>query len=500
MRYFVLISFGLLAGCGHGDKAAPAISLPTIAETSDISVVRVDEGPTPFISWVNLQGHRLPALKTISYVIEPKPGTVSKPVHVTYSLAALRERGKIPDKQSLQLPLFGLYADYANLISISISFSDGSVQVIPLAVQTGVFVDPAGVYSRPTFIQRRISGSDLGFDFIVLKSNLGSPIVIDSDGEMRWAASGVASGVSSELVDNVFLIGDPQTNVLYHLELDGTLRSVPLEGPDYLRFHHNLDRGRTGLLGEFDTVRGVESTIAEFDSSGSIVKEWDLAKILSDYMAAHGDNASQFVRPGIDWFHSNAATYDPRDNSLLVSSRENFVLKLDYDTGELLWVFGDTEKYWASFPSLRAKALTLEQGGLIPIGQHGLSITADGLLMMFNNGFQSQHQPAGAPAGGSRDFSTVSAYQIDGASMVAREVWRFDYDESISSIVCSSAYEAADRSLLIDYAYADAGTHARIVGLDPDHHVVFDIQYENPGGCNTSWNAIPIAFENLSFG
>ena len=43
----------------------------------------------------------------------------------------------------------------------------------------------------------------------------------------------------------------------------------------------------------------------------------------------------------------------------MVSSRENFVMKLDYHTGNIIWILWDPSKYWYTFPSLRAKALTL---------------------------------------------------------------------------------------------------------------------------------------------
>ena len=83
------------------------------------------------------------------------------------------------------------------------------------------------------------------------------------------------------------------------------------------------------------------------------------------------------MRPGVDWFHTNAAVYDASTRSLIVSSRENFIMSVDYDTGAIRWVLGDPTKYWNAFPSLRAKALTLTGSGLYPIGQHALSFTSD---------------------------------------------------------------------------------------------------------------------------
>src|SRR5688572_28794485 len=97
-----------------------------------------------------------------------------------------------------------------------------------------------------------------------------------------------------------------------------------------------------------------------------------------------------------------------------------------------------------------------------PIGQDAVSITHDGLLLLFNNGLGSLNQPAGAPAGESRSYSAVSAYAIDVASRSAQEAWRFDHGQSILSDFCSSAYESgAGASVLVSYAVADGRTHAR---------------------------------------
>jgi hypothetical protein len=283
------------------------------------------------------------------------------------------------------------------------------------------------------------------------------------------------------------------------LELDGTETAATLSSPTYTKFHHNIDPGKTGLLGEFDTLSDRDSTIGEFTFSGGLLKEWNFATIVRELMAGAGDDPSLFVRPGIDWFHSNATAYDPRDDSLLVSSRENFVINVDYETGAIRWVLGDPTKYWWTLPSLRAKALTLTGSGLYPIGHHAISITSDGLLLLFNAGRESENQPVGAPRGESRTYSAVSAYRIDAAAMTATEEWSFDYGETLYSAHCSSVYEGPERSVLISYALADGGLHARLVGLDSAHEVVFDFQYENRRGCGTSWNAIPVPLENMRF-
>lgn len=468
-------------------------------------VAGTEPGVSPFISLVSLAGPGVPDLAAIEFTIAPRPGSVSRPVKVRYSMAALAGRGDVSaDNGSVQMPVFGLYAGYENQVSLLLLFQDGSTRTLAVAIATPAYIDPSASYGQPTIVKARAAGSALGFDFFVMKSALGSPVIVDTDAQIRWVASGVTNSSSAAIQDDEFVIGDAATPTVYRLRLDGTLATSPLQSATYTMFHHNIDPGRQGLLAEVDTAIGtvvnLESTVAEIDDQGLVLRQWDLAAILSAYMTSQGDDASAFVRPGADWFHNNAATYDRGDDSIIVSSRENFVIKLDYATGNIIWILGDPTKYWYTFPSLRAKALTLAAGGLYPLGQHATTIISGGLLMLFNDGLGSVSQPAGAPAGASRTYSAVSAYSIDEASMTAQNVWNFDYGQTLYSKICSSAYEAAGQSILVDYAVPDNYAQARLVGLDANHDVVFDFQYpQDPTmPCSISWNALPIALDHLS--
>lgn len=511
VRVFWRLAAGLAAGvltaCGGSGPtattplAASAALTPSQASTSDIALVGAQPGVSPFISFVNLVGQGVPDLTAIEFTIAPKPGSVSQPVHVVYGYPALVARGFVPYQYFVTLPVFGLYADYENQVSLQLNFLDGSTLNLATSVTTAAYTDPTGIYSQPTVRVPRPANSALGFNFFVMKSGLGSPVIVDTDAEIRWVVPGVANAISTAFQDDEFVIGNPASPTLYRLRLDGGIAQSAVDSTSYTLFHHNIDPGKLGLFAEFnatiDGVNDIETTVGEITDHGAVLNQWDLAAILSDYMTSQGDDASAFVRPGVDWFHNNATTYDPSDDSIIVSSRENFLIKLDYSTGNIIWILGDPTKYWYTFPSLRAKALTLAAGGLYPIGQHGISLTSDGLLMLFNDGLDSANQPAGAPAGAARTYSAVSAYSIDAASMTAQNVWNFDYGQSIYSNICSSAYESAGQWILVDYAVADDYRHARLVGLDPDHNVVFDFQYSTTP-CNTSWNALPIALDNLT--
>lgn len=484
----------LLTACGGGALQA---------DSSDIEPVASRQGVTPFIHFVDLRGKSVSQLTAVVFRVEPKAGTQSTAVLVRYAKEALeRKHYASHDGDTMTVPLFGLYAGHLNRITLLLVFKDASTQTLSLDIPTAAYADPSQIYDRPTILKKRTAGSELGFSFFAMKSALGTPVVVDTDGEIRWVAAGVANGRSAVFHRNAFVIGDQTSTAFYQLELDGSLSERRLMGAGYTKFHHNIDPGKQGLLAEMDAefngVANLETIVAEFDDAGTVLREWNFESLLAAYMRSQNDDPAKFVRPGTDWLHINAATYDARDNSLIVSSRENFVFKVDYDSGALMWILGDPTKYWYSFPSLRAKALTLEGGGLYPIGQHATSITSDGLLMVFNDGGPSFNQPVGAPAGESRSWSAVSAYAIDPVARTAREAWRFDHNQSIRSDICSSAYEAHGGSLLVAYSVASSRTRARLVGLDPARNVVFDFEYRT-FSCNTSWNAVPVPFDGMQF-
>ena len=496
-----------LCGCGGGSGGTSVTPNGTQAQTqaqqSDISIVGSQPGVTPFISSVRIFGVGVSNVTSLTSTISPMPNSVSQPVNVTWSRTALSGSGYL-QANLINLPVFGLYAGYQNQVSFQLAFGDGSVQQLQYQISTKPYTDPTGVYLNPTIIKARAPGSNLGFNFFILKSQLGSPVIVDTDGQVRW----VVPAVSTQAVyfaNGQFVTGSGTSASVTLLQLDGTQPTLPptdLPQPLLLMFTHNIDPGPSGLLAEFNGIddlgASIDDIVAEISpfSGQPPFQTFDMADILTTYMQNNGDDPSAFVRPGHDWFHVNASTYDPSDNSVIVSSRENFLIKVDYSTHDIVWIFGDPTKYWYTFPSLRAKALTLDAGGDYPIGQHGVSVTSDGYVMVFNNGLASVNQPSGEPAGLSRTYSEVSAYSVNAATMTAQNAWNFNYGQSIYSAICGSSYEAGN-TYLVDFATSDNGKEARLVGLDRNQNVVFDFQYASPSLCGVGWNAIPIPMENL---
>lgn len=458
-----------------------------------------------FISALDLTGLDTNKIKNVSFNIKTKEGNHAKSVSATYDWNYLSKNNLYDTANNrIQIPIFGLYSDYLNELTINIQLIDDSTYSFKKTLATAAYIDSIGIYDNVGISIK--PSSTPSYSYFYLKGSKKSPIIMDVDGEVRWDTDIKRSSSSSAFMENNFLTGSTKSKVIDVLSLYGKTDSFTVDGTvmgSDAYFHHNIDQGKTGILIELDGTTGgalkIESFLSEIDSKGKIIKEWDLGKIFSEYMLQEGDDPSNFVRDGVDWFHMNAAAYDPADDTLLVSSRENFVVKLDYNTGKIIWLLGDETKHWYSYPSLQKLALSLSSGQT-PIGQHAVSITKGGKLMLFNNGRRSFNNPAGTPTGIDLATSQTAIFDIDSQNKTAQVAWSFD--DGIYSDICSSIYEdklSDQGDFLINYAAADNRTRVIIQGLNKDKQKLFEFTYPSPTPCATSWNATQIPLENIHF-
>jgi arylsulfate sulfotransferase len=460
--------------------------------------IKVFDGPTPFIRFVQTHVSNVPGFTFAQFLIWPKTGSDTRPVKARYSRSYLEARGYFdPQTGNLTVPVFGLYAGRPNRVMITLGFDDRARRIKRFAVTITTPAYNGGTYSNPTVVQPRSPGTILSYDFIMLKNYADpiTPIVIDTDAEIRWIGTAGVGAQNSMLFDNAFYVTSGTS--LLRTEFDGVTTPVAdYSGIGVTGFHHNIDPGREGMILDVDTVSQIESVNIEVDAAGNVLRTWNFADIISAAMIAGGNDPSEFVYPApTDWFHNNACAYRSSDNSLINSSRENFVIAVDYDSGAIKWILGDPTKHWYEFSSLRAFALTLAPGTLPPIGEHAVSITSDDQLLLFDNGTGSNFQQ---PPGETRDYSAPRKYQIDLDAFVATETWHYYPDPSVYSPFCSSVYEDAPNNYLIDYTLGGPFVYTGIVGLDASGNVAFNYQYEELAFCGTAWNAIQIHWENLN--
>jgi len=486
----------LLTACSHSDD-------DTQAEDARLRVVAQAPGATPFVANLTLALDDASHLASITYTVAARPGTHSKPMSATYTRDWIERTGawRAADRQ-LVIPVFGLYAGHANGVTLSAAFQDKSTSEERLTVTAPAYAGPALVYNTPEVRTARNAAAHPGFDYMLVKNGAYAPAVLDSDGHLRWIADTlpVNSSAPTWFSGDAFYVGSQNAPSFYRVEFSGAYTTIPLASTRYTNFHHDLAPGKQGMLAELDGIEAgvpkIESILAEISPAGEVLKEWDLGAIFRAAMRAGGDDPANFVRDGVDWFHMNSAIYVAADDSLLVSSRENFVVKLDYKTGHIKWLLGDTTKHWhADYPSLRALALRLT-AGKAPIGQHSLSIASNGELLLFNNGYGSLSQPPGTSPGVTRDFSTPSRYRIDEAARTAAETWAHAPQPPIYSAICSSVYETTPGKHVVGYSAAEGGTQNRLLAVDSAGQVAFDYVYPATP-CSAVFIAQPIGFSGL---
>jgi arylsulfate sulfotransferase len=473
------------------------VALATQADDTIITIDHKIAGATPFLSQLTLSVSDTASIKSIDFTIAPKPGSSTRPLSATYSSSYLDERGDI-GTGTIFLPLYGLYDAYTNTVTLTYFFNDGSSKQDSTAITTTAFDDPCG-YKTPTILQPKTESNSLSYDYVLLKGACStySPAIIDTDGALRWVGTAALKFYSLAFFENsIYIAHGP---LLYRNDLDGTVNLLGDYGSVGVNdFHHNVDRGKFGLLFEADTDSYLETVIMEIDAEGKLLQTWNMADIISAAMIAGGDDPAQFVFAAPDdWFHSNAVTYNRADDSLIVSSREDFLICIDYATGAIKWILGDPEKAWYQFPSLRQFALNLAPGSLPPIGQHAVSITYDQDILVLDNGKNSEFQQ---PPGAVRTYASPRKYHLDLNTMTATEVWNYPMDESVNSPYCGSVYEDLPLNYLVDYAAVleDQAYHARILGLDATGEKVFDYQYPT-AGCLAIFNAVPLHLESTAF-
>ena len=490
--------------------ALAACLLPQCAYAGTASVTGTTAGVTPFLA--NVAATYTGTLQSVSYEILPKSGSVTRPFMASYAAQYLASTGAMNSGSSVTVPVFGLYAGYTNTVYMYFYFTDGTQSAQTVTFTTAAYTDPCSQMNLPSLTQSRANTSDLNYDFFILKDicSANDPAILDTDGNIRWVGQANDGTSAVALYNNAIYLSDNHTGVLQmQLTTDAVTKIGDYAAAPYnvtYTGHHNIDPGRDGLILDVNTSSETEAVNLEINPlTGAVLNSWDLGQIISAAMTAGGDNPSTFVLgTSADWFHNNATAYNPADNTLIVSSRENFVIAVDYDTPadgqkKIHWILGDNSKTWYTYPSLRAFALTpTNSSTLPPIGQHSVSIDHNNNLLLFDDGLQSLNQ---SPAGISRTYSAVREYVINDAALTATagSVY-YSPNPTIYNNICGSVYDVQG-TYLVDFPVAPASNGSQVIlqGLGATENLSFNLQYPGNTYCNGGWNAYPIPFKIFQF-
>src|ERR1700759_3612883 len=122
-------------------------------------------GATPFNAQIQILVTPAASLRSLRFTISPKPSSVTRRVSALYTVDYMQAHGYINSNTGVgNIPVFGLYSNYANTVTLTFDFGDGSPQTQVTTVTTPVFTEPCG-YTTPTVLQARTNSTALSYDF-----------------------------------------------------------------------------------------------------------------------------------------------------------------------------------------------------------------------------------------------------------------------------------------------------------------------------------------------
>ena len=326
---------------------------------------------------------------------------------------------------------------------------------------------------------------------------------LDAAGVVRWYMPGDAQDIH-QLPGGDFLFR--MDNIIRKMDVLGnvkrswhpTIRTavVPLPGGvpiDSSQFHHDVQQLPDGNLVTLTRKRRMVSdfpssdtnpnappqpalveydNIIEFTPDGTIVKSWDMLDILDPSRIGYG--VLQPTEPH-DWSHGNAVVHDPRDDSLIVSFREqDAVVKFSRETGELKWIIGPHDNWDPRF----------EQYLLTQIGepfewqyhQHAPKLLPNGNILIHDNG-NFRASPFDPPLDRRDNYTRAVEFEIDEQAMTIKQVWA--YGKDTEEVIYSGAGGDVDWLSTTDnvlITFRQDGRRPRVIEVNRDGRRVFDVE------------------------
>jgi arylsulfate sulfotransferase len=389
-----------------------------------------------------------------------------------------------------EVPVYGLYADMLNHVTISMTTIDGDSADTVVDLQT----EPTPVYIKNSILDKvNPTKYSPGFNFTYLDHK---PI-FDIDGNVRWYSTQTSWEVLARLQNGHYLftysVADKlEGDILIEQDLLGKIYAIYNIADG---IHHDVYELPTGnlLITSADLKSDtIEDYLIEIDrSSGHIVLEFDL----KDYLDEGRPHQVEELASN-DWLHLNSVIYDATDHSIIISSKaQSAVVKMTYPGMRIKWILGPHDN-WS--PKYQPYLLTpVGDNFEWPWSQHhstlyGPDVPGDNIIniILFDNSMYHSFDPTTVfPP--SEWYSRVVHYRIDEASKTVEQVWEYGQERgaALFSALRGSAYLLPNGNVLGTWGdiFKDAqgnpvvndetngSVETKIIEIDPSNNeVVFE--------------------------
>lgn len=428
---------------------------------------------------------------------------------------SIEVQGKIPVKKSFagfsrshSIPVLGLYADTMNTVTVTLTTKSGQQYQGNLFVNT----DPLpAVFPEMNVVTLQRDKMEPGLHLVeVLIANNGEfdayPMMFDDNGDVRWyinmsAVKPFPFTTYRMQNGNWLFISWVE---LYELsDLGQLIRHDRLT--NYSADHDVIELANGELLmgaskkdsrivREGKAVESRYDYVIQVNKDRKVIKEWDLRQVLDvDRSVFRKDFSLDF---SADWFHLNSVAWSSTDNGLLVSGRNQGVVKVDQNN-QLQWILAP-HKAWgkAGFDGAGLETTdyllqALDRNGQPlpaavqegteasddfewPTGQHALRVLDNGNLLLFDNGLARNFSQ-------SFSYSRAVEYRIDPAKKTIQQVWEYGKSRGLdlfSAITSDVDVLPATGNRLLTAGNIRLGSlpaHGALVEVTyPDNEVVFE--------------------------
>ena len=430
-----------------------------------------------------------------------------------------------------EVPVLGLYPGRENELEITLTDENGTEYTGTTVVKTEAL--PAGFPTVDVTTLRPEKMED-GFHMVdLLLANHGKflpyTLMFDNQGVIRWymdmSEQGQITYTPYRLKNGNWLY----LNWVNLLEVDDLGRTIREEQMWGNAGNHEIVEMPNGMLlmggskKDSYVVNGGRKVPTRFDHAliwdrmtNRTAKEWDMRKYLKvDRQIFPADYG---MDPATDWFHVNSIAASLRDNSVLVSGRNQGVVKIGPDDG-LRWILAphvgwgragfdgkglNTTDYLlaAVNPAGELYPGEVQQGKVSaddfdwPTGQHALNVLPNGNLLLFDNGLRRNFEAKPT-------YSRAVEYKINEAERTITQVWQYGKERGLEmfSPITSDVDALPNGNRLITSGNIRASGkpgHGKMVEITyPDNEVVFeaDIYFKDALGTGEkSWGQFDILF------
>ena len=203
----------------------------------------------------------------------------------------------------------------------------------------------------------------------------------------------------------------------------------------------------------------IDLLVQELDRARNVVFEWKASEhvpFTDTYESLTGDT--------VDPYHGNAIEVFP-DGNLLVSFRHlSQVVKVDRQTGDVIWRMGGKHSDFKFVNDVGFSYL------------HDIRLLPNGNITVFDNG--NQHKP---------QASRAVEYALDETARTATRVWAYQHEPAIYGSYMGNTQRLSDGNTFIGWG----GPRPIASEVTPDGQLVRDIEVDSTAGIVYRWFKLP---------